>query len=252
MREQQLRNYIRKILREQNEEEPQGTRGRGRGRYKKEIEAASLVPPAELMNRLKAKKSTTGTDLEKLVSFLDSASGGIEAMKVVYASPTAKEDPSGKKGASIPLNSIKGGGGTIPPRDGRRYIEHTVNAGVQSGYLPIPEGGVQIEIFGKGVLVYLSDKPYSWGRGKIKDESNKQADEEILGEPDLSQEDERGDDKDEYSVSGNVAGVVTPLGTGPDGGKGKKSKSSPRERAIDANKRAFGGGEVYSPPKKKK
>ena len=257
MSESQLRNYIRKIISEQTSE-PQTTQRRGKGRYKKSIEAIKLVPPAELMSRLKAKKAVNGTDSEKLMKFLDSASSGVGAMKIVYASPSLKQDPSGKKGALIPLNSIKGGSGTIPPRDGRRYIEHTVNAGVSSGYLPISKNGYQIEIYGKGVLVYLANKPYTWGRSEVKkkqkDESHHGVDEELLGEPDLSQEDERDEDKekDEFNVSANVAGVVTPLGTGPDGGKGKKKNSSPRERAIDANTRAFGGGEIYSSKKKKK
>lgn len=38
--------------------------------------------------------------------------------------------------------------------------------------------------------------------------------EEVLGEPDESAEDVR-EDSDEQSVSGAVAGVTTPLGTGP-------------------------------------
>ena len=55
---------------------------------------------------------------------------------------------------------------------------------------------------------------------------------EVLGEPDESQEDERdGDDecKDEVNIVANIAGVVTPLGTGPDGGKGKKTKKSKKK-----------------------
>jgi len=44
--------------------------------------------------------------------------------------------------------------------------------------------------------------------------------EEVLGEPDMSAEDERDDDDteaDEQSAvgGGNIAGVTTPLGTGP-------------------------------------
>ena len=67
--------------------------------------------------------------------------------------------------------------------------------------------------------------------------------EELLNEPDDK------DDDPQEEISGAVPGVVTPLGTGPDGGKGsyKKNKknSNPRIRAVDANKRAFGGGELY-------
>ena len=39
--------------------------------------------------------------------------------------------------------------------------------------------------------------------------------EEVLGEPDESAEDEREKDSDEQSVAGAVPGATTPLGTGP-------------------------------------
>ena len=39
------------------------------------------------------------------------------------------------------------------------------------------------------------------------------AEEEVLGEPDESAEDER--ERDEQAVAAAVAGVTTPLGTGP-------------------------------------
>ena len=251
MNEIQIRNYIRKIIKEQNEEEPQTTQKRGKGRYKKEIEDVGRVPPGELMQRLGAKKGTGDSDIKKLTSFLDSATGGVEAMKIVYDSPKEKQDSHGRYGAEIPLSSIKGAGGTIPPRDGRRYIEYTMEAGKNSGFVDVAP--FMVEIFGNGILVYFSDKPYMWNRAPKKKSTNESpVDEELLGEPDESSEDEREDaEKDEYSVSANVAGVVTPLGTGPTGGKGKEDKENdPRKRAIDANERAFGGGKVYSPKKK--
>jgi len=252
MNEKQIRNYIRKIIKEQNEEEPQTTQKRGKGRYKKEIEDVGRVPPGELMQRLGAKKGVGDSDIKKLTSFLDSATGGIEAMKIVYDSPKEKQDSHGRYGAEIPLSSIKGAGGTIPPRDGRRYIEYTMAAGKDSGF--VDTAPFMVEIFGNGILVYFSDKPYMWNRAPQKKKSTNESavDEELLGEPDESNEDEREDaEKDEYSVSANVAGVVTPLGTGPTGGKGKEDKNNdPRKRAIDANERAFGGGKVYSPKKK--
>ena len=60
---------------------------------------------------------------------------------------------------------------------------------------------------------------------------------EVLGEPDLSSEDEREhEDEDEQSVSGAVAGVTTPLGTGPtypNQPRGKK-KMTPAQAAGSA------------------
>lgn len=254
MKEIQIRNYIRKIIKEQNEENPQGTEKLKGGRYKKEIEDVGKVPPGELMQRLNAKKGAGDSDIKKLVSFLGSATGGVEAMKIVYDSPKEKKDSQGRFGAEIPLSSIKGAGGTIPPRDGRRYIQYTMAAGKNSGYIDVAP--FVVEIFGNGVLVYFSDKPYMWNRAsqkKKKSVANESfLESELLGEPDESNQDEReDDDKDEFNVSANVAGVITPLGTGPTGGKGKEDKeNSPRKRAIDANERAFGGGKVYSPKKK--
>ena len=64
--------------------------------------------------------------------------------------------------------------------------------------------------------------------------------EELLNEPDETTEEAQ----EEISASG-IPGVMTPLGTGPDGGKGKKDKkSNPRARAISANMKAFGGGKL--------
>lgn len=86
----------------------------------------------------------------------------------------------------------------------------------------------------------------------------KETETEVLGEPDESSEEERegSEEKDEQNTVASAApggmGPMTPLGTGPDGGKGKKNKNkSPRERAIDSNKRAWGGGEIYTSKRNK-
>jgi len=46
-------------------------------------------------------------------------------------------------------------------------------------------------------------------------EEKTKKDVEILAEPDLSSEDEREKDSSEQSVVSSIAGVTTPLGTGP-------------------------------------
>ena len=63
---------------------------------------------------------------------------------------------------------------------------------------------------------------------------------EILAEPDLSAEDERAEEEpEEQSVVSSIAGVTTPLGTGPTypAPPKKKKKKSPAE----ANGSGFGG-----------
>jgi hypothetical protein len=65
--------------------------------------------------------------------------------------------------------------------------------------------------------------------------------EEILGEPDESAEDERNDTEshhDEQS-SGGVPGPMVPLGMGPAGKRKKRRKD-----AEEANASAFGGAKI--------
>jgi len=68
---------------------------------------------------------------------------------------------------------------------------------------------------------------------------------EVLGEPDLSSEDERDEEKSEQSVTSSIAGVTTPLGTGPTyPADRKKSRGRPKPRKMtpaEANGSAFGG-----------
>ncbi len=57
----------------------------------------------------------------------------------------------------------------------------------------------------------------------------------VLGEPDMSAEDER-EDGEEDEQAGGVPGVQVPLGTGPSGKRKKR-----RQDAEKANASAFGG-----------
>ena len=67
---------------------------------------------------------------------------------------------------------------------------------------------------------------------------------EVLGEPDMSAEDEREEDDeshhDEQSVSGDVAGYTLPLGMGPEDDRKRRRKG-----AVKANSSAFGGAKIY-------
>ena len=68
--------------------------------------------------------------------------------------------------------------------------------------------------------------------------------EEVLGEPDMSAEDEREDDDeghhDEQSISSDVAGYTLPLGMGS-----KDDRKKRRKDATKANASAFGGAKIY-------
>ena len=69
----------------------------------------------------------------------------------------------------------------------------------------------------------------------------KDKEDNLLGEPDLSKEDEREEDgeeahHDEQNVVANIAGVTTPLGTGPsypNKSKRKKNKKSQDDQDKD-------------------
>jgi len=64
---------------------------------------------------------------------------------------------------------------------------------------------------------------------------------DVIGEPDLSAEDEREEDNDnsEQSVTANIAGVTTPLGTGPTYPSTRAKKRKRRSPAQAAGS-AFG------------
>ena len=65
---------------------------------------------------------------------------------------------------------------------------------------------------------------------------------EVLGEPDFPDDEEEIDkDQEEASTSGAVAGVVTPLGTGPRYPNGSRRRRSPAAAAGSA----FGGAKPY-------
>ena len=70
-----------------------------------------------------------------------------------------------------------------------------------------------------------------------------EADDKLLGEPDLTEDE---DEAEEQNVVANIAGVTTPLGTGPTyPAPGVDRRKSPADAAGDA----FGGAR---PPKKKR
>lgn len=252
--EQKIRNYVRKFLLE-NEQ----TRRPGRGGYKREIQAAGALAqknPAELMKRLGVTNVSGKNDIEKLNSLLSQAVSGTnssDAMKNVFGDPQPRRDKqAGYEGIRVPVT-------VIPPRDARKYLEHTL-VGAQLSRAALFVDDIQIEILGNDVLLYFSPKPYSWGRGsgsgkkkqepknQPAQESNDSKKKRVIGEPDLNPD---RDDKspDEMSLSAAVSGPITPIGTGPT--YPDKPQKKPKS-AAEITARAFGGIDKKKKKKKNK
>lgn len=168
-----IREEIRRIIYERSGEETikdtrvkdeessgEKTTRAGRGRYKKEITQAGALAtkkPRELMKRLKLSRASGSTDIDRLNSLLSQAVTGTPAMKDVYGKPEARRHKtSKKKGVRIPVK-------IIPARDARMYLIHTLVGALSSGYLDLKQD-YQVEILGKDVLIYFSDKQYSWDK----------------------------------------------------------------------------------------
>lgn len=249
--EQKIRNFIKRFLFE-NEQ----TRRPGRGGYKKQIQAAGALAktnPTELMSRLKIGGVTGKGDIEKLHNLLGQAVTGDEAMEGVFGEPQPRKDKvTSSEGVRIPIK-------VIPPRDARKYLEHTL-VGAQLSRTALFVDDIQIEILGNDVLLYFSPKPYSWGRSaKSKNKPAQPAPaqpapaqkaesdvkKQVIGEPDLNP------DRDDHAtseatVSGMVSGPLTPLGTGPTYPDKPRKKQQP---PAEITGRAFAGAK---PAKKKK
>ena len=169
-----IREEIRRIIYERSgeeaikdtsakDEEPSGEKttrlGRG-GSYKKEIKQAGALAtkkPRELMKRLNLSRASGSTDIDRLNSLLSQAVTGTPAMKDVYGNPEARRHKtSKKKGIRIPVK-------IIPARDARMYLIHTLVGALSAGYLDLKQD-YQVEILGKDVLIYFSNKQYSWDK----------------------------------------------------------------------------------------
>jgi hypothetical protein len=163
-------NKIRLKVREILTEEEQTVRP-GRGGYKKEIQEAGALAgdnPTELMKRLNISRVSDGAEIKKLKQLLDQAVSGTGAMKAVYGSPLPRKDTtSGAEGIRVPVR-------VIPPRDARKYLEHTL-VGAQGARVATFDNDIQIEILGNDILLYFSPRPYSWGRRKGTKKKKNQA-----------------------------------------------------------------------------
>ena len=216
MNEQKIRKYIRKMLLEAEQ-----TRRPGRGGYKKQIQQAGSLAksnPSELMKRLKISTVDGRDDIRKLNELFKQAVKNTPEMLSVYSEPQPRKDKvTGAQGIRIPVK-------VIPPRDARKYLEHTL-VGAQNSRSVLFIDDIQVEILGNDILLYFSSKPYSWGKA-VKPQRQKPASttstpqqtptapetqsesgsvsnskKEILGEPDLNPD---RDEEDEDSKEGSL------------------------------------------------
>jgi len=217
MNEQKIRKYIRKILLETEQ-----TRRPGRGGYKKQIQQAGSLAksnPGELMNRLKISAVNGKDDIRKLNELFKQAVSNTPEMSAVYSEPQPRKDKTtGAQGIRIPIK-------VIPPRDARKYLEHTL-VGAQNSRRALFIDDIQVEILGNDILLYFSSKPYSWGKAPKPQKSSSQSatakpsspqqtppetqsesgsasssKKEILGEPDLNPD---RDEEDEDNKESNI------------------------------------------------
>ncbi len=173
MTENTIRYAVRQILAEKDATTSSAVTSRpGRGGYKKSIgEAGALAQkqPQELMSRLKIGPVRDDTDIKRLNNLFRQAATGVVAMSSVYGAPQPRKDNmTGLEGIRIPVR-------VITPRDARKYLEHTL-IGAQNSKTAVFDADIQVEILGNDVLIYFSDRPYSWGRQSPKSKQNKKQD----------------------------------------------------------------------------
>jgi len=159
-----VRNFIRNLLLEKDEEEePPSTTGPGPGRFKKELrdlKALADVNPAKLMSNLNISDPGGDTEEDSLMSILRSAVGGTSEMKAAYGAPSKKADSANRIGYSI---SVTGEG--MSPRDGLVFIREAFKGAKSAGYWTWDDD-VQIELLGGDILAYVSSSPFTWNKAK--------------------------------------------------------------------------------------
>ena len=130
-----------------------------------------------------------------------------EFFNAAFASPQSITDssPEKKKGISI-------GVAEISTRNALMYLSILMKAVQAVGYGSFPSGKIHVERWRDGtpeLVIYSSNKPRSW----VSDvREHEETEDDLLLEPDLSNEEERENPKYEIS-SGGVPGPAMPLGT---------------------------------------
>jgi len=166
MNEQDIRNTIRGILSEgEDEEKPKkrkksGTKAgeiglsTGRGGFTKvvaDVGALATEKPKQLMDNLKIKSSASGYN--GVVKILKQAFEGTDAMKQAYGG-LSKVTKGTKNGLQVSM-------GELDARNGAKFIHHTLMGAIKAGKysLDVP---LQIQVVGNNIVVYTSTNKNSW------------------------------------------------------------------------------------------
>jgi len=174
MNEEKLRTYIRRMLQEAPAAEespsapkPKSARGKtkageittstGSGRFTTGVNDAGALArdkPKQLMQNLKITSGGDGT-LKGITLILKQAIDGVEAMGKAYkgSSAISKGD---KKGLKVTM-------GELDPRNGVKYLQHTLVAAKKVGLFRLKEA-LQIEVVGGDIVIYFSPEKRSWSK----------------------------------------------------------------------------------------
>lgn len=204
-----LENYVRKQVRmilEQGSKKKSKTVGPGGGRWSnlvKGLKSRADTEPRELLKDLGISANVSGTNLLSTISMAVESATSNETFSAAFSSPSPITDSKG-------INGIEIGVSEISTRDGLKYISILIKALVAVGAMKLPAGKLHVERFvdKPSIIVYEGNKPRSWDLDEDEEQENN-----LLLEPDLSNEDERENPKYDFEVSsGGVAGPMMPLG----------------------------------------
>jgi hypothetical protein len=156
-------NLLKKIfsMKMLNEQEDQLTRGLS-GNVKKaikDLKALSKTNPGLLMKNLKISGVGEKKGKEnQLQTFLKQATQNSIEMAKIYSALQRQSDSHGRIGFLLGVAAQD-----LSARDGAFFIRHAMHGGKNSGQFNFGDK-VQIELLGNDILVYFSEKPFSWNK----------------------------------------------------------------------------------------
>ena len=205
-----LENYVRKqvriILEQDSKKKKSKTIGPGGGRWSKLVrglKSRADTEPRELLKDLGISPNVSGGNVLATIEMAVESATSNETFAAAFSKPTPISDSNGNPGIEIAVSEIS-------TRDGLKYVSILIKALVAVGSMTLPAGKLHVERFidKPSIIVYEGSNPRSWDLDEDEVENDN-----LLLEPDLSNEDERENPKYDFEVSsGGVAGPMMPLG----------------------------------------